>query len=81
VREAVTKGLVRLGDEQRFEVPVGVVCPEFSPPRRVVGSMPAKSQSWPEPATSNLSTSSEGSGRCSQSPPTSLASWAHAADA
>ncbi len=27
----VTKGVVRLTDERRFEVPVVVVCPEFSP--------------------------------------------------
>lgn len=31
VPEAVTRGLVQLGDERRFEVPVVVVCPEFSP--------------------------------------------------
>ena len=31
VPEAVTKRLVRLGDEDRFEVPVVVVYPEFSP--------------------------------------------------
>jgi hypothetical protein len=28
---AVTKGTVRLADERRFDVPVTVVCPEFSP--------------------------------------------------
>jgi pimeloyl-ACP methyl ester carboxylesterase len=31
VPEAVTKGVVCLSDERRFEVPVVVVCPEFSP--------------------------------------------------
>jgi pimeloyl-ACP methyl ester carboxylesterase len=31
VPEAVAKGVVRLVDERRFEVPVVVVCPEFSP--------------------------------------------------
>ncbi|MFE9427478.1 alpha/beta fold hydrolase [Kitasatospora sp. NPDC006697] len=31
VPEAVARGVVRLGDERRFEVPVVVVCPEFSP--------------------------------------------------
>jgi pimeloyl-ACP methyl ester carboxylesterase len=31
VPEAVTKGVVRLTDERRFDVPVLVVCPEFSP--------------------------------------------------
>jgi pimeloyl-ACP methyl ester carboxylesterase len=31
VPEAVTRGVVHLGDERRFEVPVVVVCPEFSP--------------------------------------------------
>jgi pimeloyl-ACP methyl ester carboxylesterase len=31
VPEAVTKGVVCLYDERRFEVPVVVVCPEFSP--------------------------------------------------
>jgi pimeloyl-ACP methyl ester carboxylesterase len=31
VPEAVTKGVVCLADERRFEVPVVVVCPEFSP--------------------------------------------------
>ncbi|MGH7641056.1 MAG: alpha/beta fold hydrolase [Candidatus Dormibacteria bacterium] len=31
VPEAVTKGVVRLGDERRFDIPVTVICPEFSP--------------------------------------------------
>jgi pimeloyl-ACP methyl ester carboxylesterase len=31
VPERVTKGVVRLGDEHRFDVPVVLVCPEFSP--------------------------------------------------
>lgn len=31
VPEAVTKGVVRLADERRFDVPVLLVCPEFSP--------------------------------------------------
>ena len=31
VPEAVTKGVVRYVDERRFEVPVTLVCPEFSP--------------------------------------------------
>src|SRR3954452_21759416 len=31
VPEAVAKGVVRLVDERRFEVPVVLVCPEFSP--------------------------------------------------
>jgi pimeloyl-ACP methyl ester carboxylesterase len=31
VPEAVTRGVVHLGDERRFEVPAVVVCPEFSP--------------------------------------------------
>lgn len=31
VPEAVTRGVVRLADERRFDVPVVVVCPEFSP--------------------------------------------------
>ncbi|WP_121252025.1 alpha/beta fold hydrolase [Nocardioides ferulae] len=31
VPASVTKGLVRLRDERRFDVPVVVVCPEFSP--------------------------------------------------
>lgn len=31
VPEAVTKGVVRLSDKRRFDVPVVVVCPEFSP--------------------------------------------------
>lgn len=31
VPEAVARGVVRLHDERRFEVPVVVVCPEFSP--------------------------------------------------
>jgi pimeloyl-ACP methyl ester carboxylesterase len=31
VPEAVTKGVVQLRDERRFEVPVTLVCPEFSP--------------------------------------------------
>ena len=31
VPEAVTKGVVHLRDERRFDVPVTLVCPEFSP--------------------------------------------------
>jgi pimeloyl-ACP methyl ester carboxylesterase len=31
VPEAVAKGVVRLTDERRFDVPVVLVCPEFSP--------------------------------------------------
>ena len=31
VPEAVTRGVVRLGDERRFAVPVTLVCPEFTP--------------------------------------------------
>ncbi|MEJ3744569.1 alpha/beta hydrolase [Actinomycetes bacterium KLBMP 9797] len=31
VPEAVTKGVVRFTDERRFDVPVVLVCPEFSP--------------------------------------------------
>lgn len=31
VPEAVVRGVVRLTDERRFEVPVVLVCPEFSP--------------------------------------------------
>ena len=31
VPEAVAKGVVRLADERRFDVPVVVVCPEFTP--------------------------------------------------
>jgi pimeloyl-ACP methyl ester carboxylesterase len=31
VPEAAARGVVRLGDERRFDVPVLLVCPEFSP--------------------------------------------------
>ncbi|MFI1092239.1 alpha/beta fold hydrolase [Streptomyces sp. NPDC020917] len=31
VPEAVARGIVRLTDERRFDVPVAVVCPEFTP--------------------------------------------------
>ncbi len=31
VPEGVVKGIVRLGDERRYEVPVTIICPEFSP--------------------------------------------------
>jgi pimeloyl-ACP methyl ester carboxylesterase len=31
VPEAVTRGVVRLADERRYDVPVVLVCPEFSP--------------------------------------------------
>jgi pimeloyl-ACP methyl ester carboxylesterase len=31
VPESVTKAVVRLGDERRFDVPVVLVCPEFTP--------------------------------------------------
>ena len=37
VPEGVAKGLVRLADERRFEVPVVLVCPEFTP---------AQAQEW-----------------------------------
>ena len=37
VPEGVTKGVVRLADERRFDVPVVLVCPEFSP---------AQAQAW-----------------------------------
>ncbi|MGW0802457.1 alpha/beta fold hydrolase [Nonomuraea sp. NPDC002799] len=37
VPEGVTKGVVRLTDERRFDVPVVVVCPEFTP---------AQAQEW-----------------------------------
>ena len=31
VAAAITQGVVRLSDERRFDVPVTMVCPEFSP--------------------------------------------------
>jgi pimeloyl-ACP methyl ester carboxylesterase len=31
VPEGVTRGVVRLADERRFDVPVVLVCPEFTP--------------------------------------------------
>jgi pimeloyl-ACP methyl ester carboxylesterase len=31
VPEGVARGVVRLGDERRYDVPVVIVCPEFSP--------------------------------------------------
>jgi pimeloyl-ACP methyl ester carboxylesterase len=37
VPEGVTKGVVRLKDERRFDVPVVLVCPEFTP---------AQAQAW-----------------------------------
>ena len=37
VPEGVTKGVVRLADERRFDVPVVLVCPEFTP---------AQAQDW-----------------------------------
>jgi pimeloyl-ACP methyl ester carboxylesterase len=39
VPEGVARGIVRLGDERRFGVPVTVICPEFSPAqaREMVG--------------------------------------------
>jgi pimeloyl-ACP methyl ester carboxylesterase len=37
VPEGVTKGVVRLKDERRFDVPVVLVCPEFTP---------AEAQAW-----------------------------------
>lgn len=37
VPEGVTKGVVRLTDERRFDVPVVIVCPEFTP---------AQAQGW-----------------------------------
>jgi pimeloyl-ACP methyl ester carboxylesterase len=37
VPESVTKGVVRMADERRFDVPVVLVCPEFTP---------AQAQEW-----------------------------------
>jgi pimeloyl-ACP methyl ester carboxylesterase len=37
VPEGVAKGVVRLSDQRRFDVPVAVVCPEFTP---------AQAQEW-----------------------------------
>jgi pimeloyl-ACP methyl ester carboxylesterase len=37
VPDAVTKGVVRLTDERRFDVPIVLVCPEFTP---------AEAQEW-----------------------------------
>jgi pimeloyl-ACP methyl ester carboxylesterase len=37
VPEGVTKGVVRLADERRFDVPVVLICPEFTP---------AQAQEW-----------------------------------
>ena len=37
VPEAVSKGVVHLKDERRFDVPVVLVCPEFTP---------AQAQEW-----------------------------------
>jgi pimeloyl-ACP methyl ester carboxylesterase len=37
VPEAVAKGVVRLADPRRFDVPVAVICPEFTP---------AQAQAW-----------------------------------
>jgi pimeloyl-ACP methyl ester carboxylesterase len=37
VPEGVTKGVVHLADERRFDVPVVLVCPEFTP---------AQAQEW-----------------------------------
>jgi pimeloyl-ACP methyl ester carboxylesterase len=37
VPEAVTKGVVRLADQRRFDIPVVLVCPEFTP---------AQAQEW-----------------------------------
>jgi len=33
VPEGVTRGIIRLADERRYDVPVVLVCPEFSPAR------------------------------------------------
>ncbi|MBO3749284.1 alpha/beta hydrolase [Streptosporangiaceae bacterium NEAU-GS5] len=37
VPEAVSRGVVKLTDERRFDIPVAVICPEFSP---------AEAQEW-----------------------------------
>jgi hypothetical protein len=31
VPEGVTSGVIKLGDERRYDVPVVLICPEFSP--------------------------------------------------
>ena len=69
VPEGVARGMVRLTDERRFDVPVVLVCPEFSP---------AQAQEWidagdvPELAkagSSTSSTSTPATGRCSPGRP------------
>lgn len=75
VPTGVTKGLVRLVDERRFDVPVVLVCPEFTPPRLRSGSAPVTSPSSPRPTTSTSWTSTRATGRWSPSRPNWPGSW------
>jgi pimeloyl-ACP methyl ester carboxylesterase len=67
VPEAVTKGVVHLSDERRYDVPVVLVCPEYSPAQAQEWIGAARYPSSPRPSTSSTSTSTRGTGRCSPS--------------
>jgi pimeloyl-ACP methyl ester carboxylesterase len=78
VPDGVTKGVVHLTDERRFDVPVVIVCPNSPPPRPGSGSAPVTCPNWPRPSTSSSSTSTQATGRCSASrtnSPDSLLKW------
>jgi pimeloyl-ACP methyl ester carboxylesterase len=63
VPEGVAKGTVRLKDERRFDVPMLLVCPEFTPPRPGIGSTPVTCPRSPAPGTWTSSTSTRATGR------------------
>ena len=62
VPEGVTRGVIRLADERRYDVPVVLICPEFPRPRPGSGSTRAGSPSWRRASTCRFSTSSPDTG-------------------
>lgn len=78
VPEGVACGVVRLGDPARFDVPVVVVCPEFSPEQARAWVRRARCPSWPRARRSVTSTSMRATGRwCRRraSSPESSTAW------
>lgn len=75
VPESVTGGIVLLEDDRRLDVPVTLICPEFSPDQAKQWVEGARCQSWPRLGPSSTSTSTRGTGRCSAGPRSSPTSW------
>ena len=57
VPEGVTRGVITLAGERRYDVPVALACPEFSPAQARGGSSTARYPSRPRARTSRSSVS------------------------